>query len=155
MRVLVVCHYFPPETGAPQARLSELAEAWATSDEVTVLTGMPNHPTGVVPERYRRRMRVGESMDGYRVVRTWLYATPNKGMLKKTIGHLSFMVTSFVLGLGPTGKASGRRGTRPVAGDLRRARSSTEPAGHPPSRDVGTGGVPRRCGRGGGHRRVP
>jgi hypothetical protein len=104
MRVLVVCHYFSPEIGAPQARLSELARAWTeASDEVTVLTGMPNHPTGVVPEPYRGRIRVQESLDGVRVVRTWLYATPNKGMLKKTLGHLSFMVTGFLLGLGPTG----------------------------------------------------
>ena len=28
MRTLVVTHYFPPETGAPQARLSELAATW-------------------------------------------------------------------------------------------------------------------------------
>lgn len=106
MRILVVCHYFPPEIGAPQARVSELAQAWAeASDQVTVLTGMPNHPTGVIPGRYRRRLRVREAIDGYRVVRTWLYATPNEGVLKKTLGHLSFMITSFVLGLRSTGPA--------------------------------------------------
>ena len=54
MRTLIVTHYFPPETGAPQARLSALAAAWAAGgDDVTVLTGMPNHPTGVVPPEYR------------------------------------------------------------------------------------------------------
>ena len=106
MRVVVVCHYFPPEIGAPQARLSELARAWARAgDQVTVLTGMPNHPTGVVPEDYRGRIRTEEVVDGYRVVRTWLYATPNTGMVKKTLGHLSFMVTSFLLGLRRVGKA--------------------------------------------------
>ncbi len=106
MRVLVVSHYFPPETGAPQARLSEFARAWAAAgDEVTVLTGMPNHPTGVVPPFYRRRARIEERVDGYRVVRTWLYATPNEGIVKKTLGHLSFMVSAVVLGsssIGPT-----------------------------------------------------
>ena len=106
MRILVVCHYFPPEIGAPQARLSELARAWVCAgDEVTVLTGMPNHPTGVVPEAYRGRVRIEEESDGYRVVRTWLYATPNTGMLKKTLGHLSFMVSSVVLGFRRSRKA--------------------------------------------------
>ncbi len=106
MRVLVVCHYFPPEIGAPQARLSELAGAWAAAgDEVTVLTGMPNHPTGVVPEAYRGRVRAEEAVDGYRVVRTWLYAAPNTGMVKKTLGHLSFMITSLALGLRRSGRA--------------------------------------------------
>jgi len=106
MRVLVVSHYFPPETGAPQARLSELARFWAASgDEVTVLTGMPNHPTGVVPASYRGRARLQERTDGYRVVRTWLYATPNEGVVRKTVGHLSFMMSAVVLGarqIGPT-----------------------------------------------------
>ncbi len=99
MRILIVTHYFPPETGAPQARLSVLAAAWAADgDEVTVLTGMPNHPTGVVPPRYRGAFRRTERTDGYRVVRTWLYATPNEGVLRKTIGHLSFMLSSVLLG---------------------------------------------------------
>ena len=84
MRILIVTHYFPPETGAPQARLSALAATWAADgDEVTVLTGMPNHPTGVVPPRYRGAFRRTERTDGYRVVRTWLYATPNE-----TIGYV-------------------------------------------------------------------
>ena len=106
MRILVVTHYFPPETGAPQARLSELSRHWAeTGDEVTVLTGMPNHPTGVVPPSYRGRVRAEERMAGYRIVRTWLYATPNEGMARKMLGHLSFMVSSVVLGARRAGPA--------------------------------------------------
>ncbi len=104
MRIIIVTHYFPPETGAPQARLSALAAAWAADgDDVTVLTGMPNHPTGVVPPEYRGTIRRRERRDGYRVLRTWLYATPNEGMARKTACHLSFMITSVVLG----GRASG------------------------------------------------
>jgi glycosyltransferase involved in cell wall biosynthesis len=99
MRTLIVTHYFPPETGAPQARLSELAATWASDgDRVTVLTGMPNHPTGVLPPEYRRAVRRRERRDGYRVVRTWLYATPNEGVARKTLGHLSFMASSVLLG---------------------------------------------------------
>jgi glycosyltransferase involved in cell wall biosynthesis len=106
MRILLVTHYFPPEIGAPQARLSEFAREWAKAgDAVTVLTGMPNHPTGVIPEEYRGRRRLTEKVDGYRVVRTWLYATPNEGFIKKTLGHVSFMVSSLVLGFRPTGPA--------------------------------------------------
>jgi glycosyltransferase involved in cell wall biosynthesis len=104
VRVLIVTHYFPPETGAPQARLSGLAATWAADgDEVTVLTGMPNHPSGVLPPAYRRAVRRRERRDGYRVLRTWLYATPNEGVARKTLGHLSFMASSVLLG----GPASG------------------------------------------------
>jgi len=98
-RILMVTHYFPPEAGAPQARLSALATAWAAAgDEVTVLTGMPNHPTGVLPPEYRRAIRRRERRDGYRVLRTWLYATPNEGVARKTLSHLSFMISSVLLG---------------------------------------------------------
>src|SRR6202167_5234769 len=105
MRTLIVSHYFPPETGAPQARLSALAATWAADgDRVTVLTGMPNHPTGLVPPAYRGAIRRRERRDGYRVIRTWLYATPNQGVLRKTLCHLSFMVSSVVLGGGACGR---------------------------------------------------
>jgi glycosyltransferase involved in cell wall biosynthesis len=106
VRLLIVTHYFPPETGAPQARLSGLAATWAADgDEVTVLTGMPNHPTGVLPQSYRRAVRRREHRDGYRVIRTWLYATPNEGMARKTLGHLSFMASSVLLGWLASGPA--------------------------------------------------
>jgi hypothetical protein len=104
MKITIVTHYFPPETGAPQARLSALAASWAAGgDDVTVLTGMPNHPTGVIPPQYRGAIRRRERRDGYRVLRTWLYATPNEGVVRKMLGHVSFMVTSVLLG----GRASG------------------------------------------------
>lgn len=106
MRILIVTHYFPPETGAPQARLSALAATWAADgDDVTVLTGMPNHPTGVLPPEYRRAVFRREFTGGYRVIRTWLYATPNEGVARKTLGHLSFMASSVLLGWRASGPA--------------------------------------------------
>ncbi len=106
MRILLVSHYFPPEIGAPQARLSEMAAAWGEAGEtVTVLTGMPNHPTGEVPPEYQGRWLVKEQELNYRVVRTWLYATPNEGMAKKILGHLSFMASSALVGPAVVGRA--------------------------------------------------
>ena len=96
MHVLIVTHYFPPEIGAPQARLSEMGRAWQRAGaRVTVLTGFPNHPTGIIPEEYRGLRYLEESRDGMRVIRTAVYATPNRGTLKKTLGHLSFMASGF------------------------------------------------------------
>jgi glycosyltransferase involved in cell wall biosynthesis len=106
VRTLIVSHYFPPETGAPQARLSELAAAWAAAgDQVTVLTGMPNHPTGILPAEYRGAIRRREHRDGYAILRTWLYATPNEGIARKTLSHLSFMISSVLLGWRASGRA--------------------------------------------------
>lgn len=99
MRVLVVCHYYWPETGAPQARWREMTREWTSRGaEVTVLTGMPNHPTGQIPDEYQHAYRRRETDGLVKVIRTWLYATPNEGFVRKTLGHLSFMVSSVALG---------------------------------------------------------
>lgn len=98
MRIAFLSHYFPPEIGAPAARVSELARVWAERHEVTVLTGFPNHPTGRIPPEYRGRLFAKEEKDGYTVFRSWLYATANEGFLRRTLGHLSFMASGFLAG---------------------------------------------------------
>jgi hypothetical protein len=93
VRIALFTHYFWPELGAPSARLLELGRSWVRRDhEVTVVTNFPNHPTGLVPEEYRGRSFQVEAKDGLRIVRCRTYATPNRGFLRKTLGHLYFMV---------------------------------------------------------------
>jgi len=95
LRVIFLTHYFPPEVGAPQSRLFELASRLAaTGHSVTVVTGFPNYPTGVVPAEYRGRRSMEERLDGVRVLRTPVYATPNKGFVRRILNHLSFAFSS-------------------------------------------------------------
>src|SRR4029079_5434105 len=78
MRILFVSQYFPPEPGAPAARVSELARAWKRAGhDVTVLTALPHHPAGTLAPESRRRALVREEVHGVEVLRTWIYATPN------------------------------------------------------------------------------
>src|SRR5260370_22165545 len=89
LRIVILSHYFPPEVGAPQARLFELAKrAVAAGHSVTVVTGLPNYPTGVVPPEYRDRARSDEMMDGIRVIRIWVYGTPHRGFVRRLMNHL-------------------------------------------------------------------
>ena len=105
MKILLLSHYYAPEIGAPQARLGEMAAVWSRDgDDVTVLTGMPNHPTGIIHSEYKGRVRVDEERDGVHVKRCWLYATPNEGFLKRTLGHLTFAGSSVLLGFRRVGK---------------------------------------------------
>jgi glycosyltransferase involved in cell wall biosynthesis len=95
VRIAILTHYFPPEVGAPQTRLFELARRFvAAGDEVSVVTGLPNYPTGVVAEGYRGHFALEERMEGVRVLRRWVYATPNRGFARRILNHLSFAVTS-------------------------------------------------------------
>ena len=99
MRITFFCQYYPPEMGAPAARTAEHAQHWAAAGhEVTVVTGMPNHPTGVIHPDYRGAWLRREKVAGVELLRTWIYVTPNKGFAKRVLNFLSFFVSSLLLG---------------------------------------------------------
>ena len=81
MKILYVSQYFPPEMGAPSARVYELAREWVRcGNQVTVLTAFAHHPTGQKQPQDRGVITRRENVDGIDVVRSYIYATPNKGV---------------------------------------------------------------------------
>jgi colanic acid biosynthesis glycosyl transferase WcaI len=103
VKILYVSQYFPPEMGAPAGRAAELSRLWADDGhEVTVLTGFPNHPTGVVPQEYRRklhRLALHETYHGVEVVRTWLLPFPNRKAYERMLNYSSFCISSATTGV--------------------------------------------------------
>lgn len=96
MRIVFLCHYYPPEVNAPASRTSEHCARWAAAGhEVTVVTCVPNCPDGVVFGGYKNRLRSQhEVMDGVNVVRVWSYVAPNAGTLRRIANYLSYMVSA-------------------------------------------------------------
>jgi len=103
VKILYASQYFPPEMGAPAARVAELSRHWARmGHDVTVLTGFPNHPTGVVPEEWRsrlHRLHCTDTIDGVKVVRTWLWPLPNRKAHERIRNYASFCVSAAISGL--------------------------------------------------------
>ncbi len=103
MKILYVSQYFPPEMGAPAGRVAELSRLWVENGhEVTVLTGFPNHPTGIVPPEYRRKFRrlvTRDTENGVKVVRTWLLPFPNRKAYERMLNYSSFCVSSAATGV--------------------------------------------------------
>jgi colanic acid biosynthesis glycosyl transferase WcaI len=103
MNILYLSQYFPPEMGAPAGRAAELSRLWAEDGhEVTVLTGFPNHPTGIVPPRYRRKLRqlvMHENHYGVNVVRTWLLPFPNRKAYERMLNYSSFCISAAATGM--------------------------------------------------------
>jgi hypothetical protein len=65
MRILILSQYYPPEVGAPQNRLSGLAQYLMKSGHsVTVITALPNYPKGEIFKEYRGHVMM-EEQDGY------------------------------------------------------------------------------------------
>ncbi|MBY0401720.1 glycosyltransferase family 4 protein [Myxococcota bacterium] len=97
MKILFVSHYFPPEVNAPANRTHEHCRRWvADGHEVTVVTGVPNHPRGRIFPGYRNRWIQEETVDGIRVIRTWMYLTPNSGFLRRVANYLLFALTAIL-----------------------------------------------------------
>ena len=103
MKILYVSQYFPPEMGAPAARAAELAQHWSQAGhDVSVLTGFPNHPTGVVPPEWRARLRRlvhRENIGGVNVFRTWLWPLPNRKAHERMRNYASFLFSAALRGL--------------------------------------------------------
>jgi len=95
MHVWLITQYYPPEIGAPSTRLSGLVRGWRVlGANVTVLTGIPNHPDGVIPPAYQGKPKYyTETLDEIPVQRHWLYITPNKGRVGRVLNLLSFMLS--------------------------------------------------------------
>ncbi len=99
MKMLILTQYYPPETGAPQNRLHELAlRLKAKGMEVEVLTAMPNYPVMEIFEAYRGKRFVQESIDGISVYRSRIFVRKSGSIFLRLLNYFSFVWTSFWIG---------------------------------------------------------
>lgn len=101
MKFLIVTQIYRPEMGALANRLYPLVREFAANGhDVTVVTGMPNYPSGVVLPDYRRRLAMTEEFDDCRVVRTAYWTVPrNRSKVKQMLSYMSFMPAVLAGGL--------------------------------------------------------
>lgn len=98
MKLAILTQYYPPEVGAQPVRLSHLAErAAARGHEVTVLTAMPNYPTGKIFPGYGGALR-RERVQGVNLIRTYIYPTQEARMLPRLANYVSFVLSAATLG---------------------------------------------------------
>ena len=96
MKLLILTQYYPPEIGAPQNRLHELAvRLKASGMDVEVLTAMPNYPKMEVFEEYKDGKIKEELLDGIKVYRAGIYVSHSKGIVSRLLNYFSFVWTSW------------------------------------------------------------
>src|SRR4051794_16706478 len=66
---------------------------------VTMLTEVPNHPSGIIPPAYRGKLWERKPLDGIDVVRLWVWAAPEKGFVTRMRFYLSYMVMATLAGV--------------------------------------------------------
>lgn len=92
MKILVVCQYFYPE----QFRINDICfQLVEDGHEVTVLTGLPNYPSGNVAQKYRGFKNRNEDINGVKVIRSWLTGR-GKGSLRLALNYISFAIFSII-----------------------------------------------------------
>ena len=100
MRILYLSQYFPPEVGATQTRAYEMARHLVTAGhKVTMLTEIPNHPSGIVPPEYRGLLYERVDMEGIDVLRLWVKASPVKTFASRMLFYLTYMFSATLAGL--------------------------------------------------------
>ncbi len=94
--LLILTQYYPPEVGAPQNRLHELAvRLKAKGMHVEVLTAMPNYPKMEILEAYRNGKIREETIDGIPVHRSKIFVSKSKGIIARLLNYFSFVWTSY------------------------------------------------------------
>ena len=79
--------------------MQELAQTLlAHGNEVTVLTGFPNYPTGTLYPGYRIRLSQHEVLAGVRVIRVPLYPEHSRSGAGRVLNYVSFALSSALLG---------------------------------------------------------
>jgi glycosyltransferase involved in cell wall biosynthesis len=103
VRVVFLTHYFVPEAGAAQVRIAALARGLQQRGvHVTVHTGFPHYPAGRITPPYRNHLARREDLDGLPVVRSFTYAVPNAGFVRRVANHAVLAVSTLA-----TARASG------------------------------------------------
>ncbi len=98
MKLAILTQYYPPEVGAPQSRLAALAAEFVRrGHEVTVLTAMPNYPTGTIRSGYGG-LFMREEQAGVHVIRTFIYPTQKADFPRRLASYFSFVLSAAVFG---------------------------------------------------------
>ena len=99
MKITLITQYYKPEMGAPQNRLYEMCTGLKKLGvDISVITGMPNYPTGKIFDEYKNKCSMTEVVDDIQVKRHWLYASNVKKALPRIWNMVSFsMMVMFAL----------------------------------------------------------
>jgi len=96
MKLLILTQYYPPEIGAPQNRLHELAVRLKVKGiHVEVLTALPNYPVSEIMGGYENGKNRYEEIDEIPVHRSWIHVSKSKGIVSRLLNYFSFVWSSY------------------------------------------------------------
>ena len=95
MHVLVLAQYFPPDMGGGATRAYNVVKGLMLNGcKVTVVAAFPHYPKGDIPKQYRWKLLKVEFFENIKVVRTFVPPLASKGLIRRIILFISFMLSS-------------------------------------------------------------
>lgn len=95
MRILILKQIYPPEPGKLGPELAQTLQEMG--NDVTVLTGFPNYPTGKLYPGYRLRPWMKETLEGIPVVRVPLFPDHSRSGVRRALNYLTFALSATLL----------------------------------------------------------
>ncbi|WP_115838124.1 glycosyltransferase family 4 protein [Winogradskyella sediminis] len=89
-KLMIITSYFPPEIGAASNRIFHLAEGLKTDYDVSVVTPLPNYPTGKIFDDYKGKFKSKTKENGITINRLWIYASVSRNKFLRLIAMLSY-----------------------------------------------------------------
>jgi len=96
LSILIISQVFPPEIGAYRMIYSCGEALSRMGHKITVISGLPNYPAGIIPEPYKGRLVVREEMEGMDIHRVFLIPSSNEKPKKRLWTFFTFMISSFI-----------------------------------------------------------
>lgn len=95
MRILILSQYFWPEN----FRINDLAlDLQKNNIDVTVLTGYPNYPDGIVFEDFKKNKKNFNNLNDISIIRVPIISR-GKGKIQLALNYLSFIVSASTIGI--------------------------------------------------------
>lgn len=91
--LMIITSYFPPEIGAASNRIFHLADGLKLDYNVTVVTPLPNYPTGKIFPEYKRKFKSESKEQNINVIRLWLFASKSKNKFIRLFAMLSYSMS--------------------------------------------------------------
>ncbi len=90
---MIITSYFPPEIGAASNRIYHLANGLKDTYKVSVVTPLPNYPTGKIFLEYKGKIKSKSIDNGIEINRIWLYASKSKNKFLRLFAMLSYSIS--------------------------------------------------------------
>lgn len=92
MKILVISQYYYPE----DFQINEICERMVQDGhDVTVLTGLPNYPSGKIPPEYKHGRNREETHNGVKIIRSWEIGR-KAGVVGMALNYMSYAVSASI-----------------------------------------------------------